>query len=181
MNSKKLKNLIETAREIKGISQRELAKLTGISRSTLNDIINGKIKKIDIDDLRKIAETLDISLQELLKVTGYNAMLLYFSNDKSTNEYDNDLKAIVKHYNLLFDYFSHLVNEQKQIEEELNKISKILFNDCFFFQIINSDGLCLTSYSSETVMPVESPEVIKKILSFNTKEELEKFIKDNAI
>ena len=35
--------------EIKGSSQRELAKLTGISRSTLNDLINGKIKKVDID------------------------------------------------------------------------------------------------------------------------------------
>ena len=68
MNSEELKILIESAREAKGISQRELAKLTGISRSTLNDLINGKIKKVDIDDLRKIAETLDMSLQKLLKV-----------------------------------------------------------------------------------------------------------------
>ena len=45
MNSEELKNLIESARVEKGISQRELAKLTGISRSTLNDLINGKIKK----------------------------------------------------------------------------------------------------------------------------------------
>ena len=45
MNSEELKNLIESARVEKGISQRELAKLTGISRSTLNDLINGKIKQ----------------------------------------------------------------------------------------------------------------------------------------
>ena len=45
MNSGELKSIIESAREAKGISQRELAKLSGISRSTLNDIINGKIKK----------------------------------------------------------------------------------------------------------------------------------------
>ena len=45
MNSGELKNLMESAREVKGISQRELAKLIGISRSTLNDLINGKIKK----------------------------------------------------------------------------------------------------------------------------------------
>lgn len=31
MNSEELKNLIESAREIKGISQRELAKITGIN------------------------------------------------------------------------------------------------------------------------------------------------------
>ena len=48
--------------EINGISPRELAKLTDISRSTLNDLINGKIKKVDIDDLRKIVETLDMPL-----------------------------------------------------------------------------------------------------------------------
>ena len=55
MNSNELKNIIENARIAKEISQRELAKLSGISRSTLNDIINGKIKKVDplgITDLR---------------------------------------------------------------------------------------------------------------------------------
>ncbi len=54
MNSEELKYLIESAREVKGISQRELAKLTGISRSTLNDLINGKIKKVDIRLVRKL-------------------------------------------------------------------------------------------------------------------------------
>jgi len=53
MNSNELKNIIENARIAKGISQRELAKLSGISRSTLNDIINGKIKKVDVDSLKK--------------------------------------------------------------------------------------------------------------------------------
>ena len=43
IKNEELKNLIESARVAKGISQRELAKLTGISRSTLNDLINGKI------------------------------------------------------------------------------------------------------------------------------------------
>lgn len=45
MNSEELRKLIELARVAKGISQRKLAKITGISRSTLNDLINGKIKK----------------------------------------------------------------------------------------------------------------------------------------
>ena len=39
MNSDELRILIETARIKKGISQRELSKQTGISRSTLNDLI----------------------------------------------------------------------------------------------------------------------------------------------
>mgnify|MGYP003516965601 FL=1 len=98
MNSEELRNLIESARVEKGISQRELAKLTGISRSTLNDLINGKIKKVDIDDLRKIAETLDMSLQKLLKVAGYDEMLFYFSKDKYANKSSKDLKEMIKNY-----------------------------------------------------------------------------------
>ena len=98
MNSEELKNLIESARVEKGISQRELAKLTGISRSTLNDLINGKIKKVDIDDLRKIAETLDMSLQKLLKVAGYDEMLFYFSKDKYANKSSKNLKEMIKNY-----------------------------------------------------------------------------------
>lgn len=102
MNSEELKNLIESAREVKGISQRELAKLTGISRSTLNDLINGKIKKVDIDDLRKIAETLDMSLQKLLKVAGYDEMSLYFHTYKMKDKYadksSKDLKELIEQY-----------------------------------------------------------------------------------
>lgn len=98
MNSNELKDLIESARIKKGISQRELAKQTGISRSTLNDLINGKIKKVDIDDLRKIAETLDMSLQELLKVAGYDEMLFYFSKDKYANKSSKDLKNLIEQY-----------------------------------------------------------------------------------
>ena len=98
MNSEKLQNLILEAIERKHISQRELAKLTGISRSTLNDLINGKIKKVDIDDLRKIAETLDMSLQKLLKVAGYDEMLFYFSKDKYANKSSKDLKEMIKNY-----------------------------------------------------------------------------------
>ena len=98
MNSNELKDLIENARIKKGISQRELAKATGISRSTLNDLINGKIKKVDIDDLRKIAEVLDMSLQELLKVAGYDEMLFYFNKDKYANKSTKDLKSLIEQY-----------------------------------------------------------------------------------
>ena len=98
MNSEKLKVLIEDARVKKGISQRELAKATGISRSTLNDLINGKIKKVDIDDLRKIAEVLDMSLQELLKAAGYDEMLFYFNKDKYANKSTKDLKNLIEQY-----------------------------------------------------------------------------------
>lgn len=102
MNSDELRILIETARIKKGISQRELSKQTGISRSTLNDLINGKIKKVDIDDLRKIAEALDMSLQELVKVAGYDEISLYFHAHKNKDRYADkstkDLKILLDEY-----------------------------------------------------------------------------------
>ena len=98
MNSVELRILIESARIEKGFSQRELAKKTGISRSTLNDLINGKIKKVDIDDLRKIAEALDMSLQNLLKVAGYDKMIFYFSRDRYANKSSKDLKNLLEQY-----------------------------------------------------------------------------------
>lgn len=54
-------------------------------------MINGKIKKVDIDVLRKIAETLDMSLTKLLKVAGYDDMLFYFNKDKHANNFCKEL------------------------------------------------------------------------------------------
>ena len=71
MNYSELKIFVEEARKQKGYSQRELSKLIGLSQSTYNDTINGKIKKVDVDILRKIAEGLELSLKKLLEVSGY--------------------------------------------------------------------------------------------------------------
>lgn len=71
MNYSELKIFVEEARKQKGYSQRELSKLIGLSQSTYNDTINGKIKKVDVDILRKIAEGLDLSLKKILEVSGY--------------------------------------------------------------------------------------------------------------
>ena len=127
MNSEKLKVLIEDARVKKGISQRELAKATGISRSTLNDLINGKIKKVDIDDLRKIAEVLDMSLQELLKAAGYDEMLFYFSKDKYANKSTKDLKNLIEQYKKselnLLDFDS---NKRKKVSDARQKLFYVI-------------------------------------------------------
>ena len=46
MANSDLKNVIENARKAQGYSQRQLAKQIGLSQSTYNDTINGKIKKV---------------------------------------------------------------------------------------------------------------------------------------
>lgn len=77
MDNNELKDMIEKARIARGLSQRELSKQIGLSQSTYNDTINGKIKKVDVEILKKIAEGLDLSLEQLLKVSGYNDVLGY--------------------------------------------------------------------------------------------------------
>jgi DNA-binding Xre family transcriptional regulator len=59
-----LKMIVETSRIAERYTQRYLSKKIGLSQSTYNDTINGKIKKIDINILRKIAEELDLSLED---------------------------------------------------------------------------------------------------------------------
>lgn len=71
MSLEELKILIESAGVTKGILQRALAKLTGISsRSTLNVLINGKIKKSEL-------ELLDFEIQKRNKVSDVRQKIFY--------------------------------------------------------------------------------------------------------
>ena len=98
MNSEKLQNLILEAIERKKISQRELAKLTGISRSTLNDIVNGKIKKIKLDDLYQISIPLELNLEDLLDACGFNKVLKSLSKDRYEGMSTRQLKEKLDEY-----------------------------------------------------------------------------------
>lgn len=91
-----LKTLIEGGRDIKKFSQRELARRIGLSNTSLNDLENGKVKKPDIEVLRKIAEELDLSLEQLLKAAGYDALTNWLSTDEFKNKSSRDLKNIIK-------------------------------------------------------------------------------------
>ena len=98
MNSEKLRNLILEAIERKRISQRELAKLTGISRSTLNDIVNGKIKKIKIDDLYQISIPLELNLEDLLDACGFNNVVKTLNRDRYEGMSTRQLKEKLDEY-----------------------------------------------------------------------------------
>lgn len=93
-----LKTLIEGGRESKNISQRELARRIGLSNTSLNDLENGKVKKPDVEMLRRIAEELDLSLQQLLNAAGYDHFSFMFSNDEFTTKSSRDLKNLIKEF-----------------------------------------------------------------------------------
>lgn len=98
MNSEKLQNLLLNAIDKKGISQRELAKLTGISRSTLNDILNGKIKKIKLDDLYQISIILELNLENLLEACGFKSVIKSLNTDRYAGMSDRTLKEKLDEY-----------------------------------------------------------------------------------
>ncbi len=98
MNSEKLQNLLLNAIDKKGISQRELSRLSGISRSTLNDIVNGKIKKIKLDDLYQISNILELNLENLLEACGFKSVLKCLSTDRYAGMSDRQLKEKLDEY-----------------------------------------------------------------------------------
>lgn len=121
-----LKTLIEGGRNIKNFSQRELARRIGLSNTSLNDLENGKVQKPDIEVLRKIAEELDLSLEQLLKAAGYDAITTMLTNDEFQNKSTRDLKNIIKEcrnfkYDIL-DWDSNKRNITRNVMADLDRV-----------------------------------------------------------
>lgn len=122
-----LKTLIEGGRDVKNFSQRELARRIGLSNTSLNDLENGKVKKPDIEILRKIAEELDLSLEQLLKAAGYDALTNWFSNDEFKNKSSRDLKNIIKEARIfkydILDWDSNKREITRRVMENLDRVA----------------------------------------------------------
>lgn len=67
----KLGSYINQLREERGIGFNQLALMSNLNVRTLNDILNGKIKKINPFYLKRIAKVLKIDYRELYKIVGY--------------------------------------------------------------------------------------------------------------
>lgn len=58
-------NRLKALREEKGISQAELAKLTGLSRTTISKIENGETVNVNTKTIVKIAEVFAVQPSEI--------------------------------------------------------------------------------------------------------------------
>lgn len=148
MSGNELKIMIENGCLEKGYSQRDLSKKIGVSHSTLNDIVNAKIKKIDVDILRRIAEELDLSLTKMLKAAGYSEVALMFEKGrtKSSRDYENLLDEFKEFKTDILvweakkrDKLSELMGNLRVINLHITKIQRGLAEEGYTLDNIKSE------------------------------------------
>ncbi len=113
-NTTKLGKTISEAREKVGISQRELARQANMDCAEVSRIEAGKRLKPNVLYLKGIAETLNLSMVDLMKLAGYNDIEINwgqdFSDRRSTADYQKQIKSYEQFY---FDILEELETRRK--------------------------------------------------------------------
>lgn len=113
-NTTELGKYIRESREKLGISQRELARQAHMDCAEVSRIEAGKRQKPNILYLKGIAETLNLSLVELMKLAGYDDIDINWGKDvsekRSTVDYQNQIKSYEQFY---FDALEEMKNRRK--------------------------------------------------------------------
>ena len=82
--------------------------------------------KPDPEILKRIAEELDLSLQQLLKAAGYNEVMSWFSHDEFKNKSTKDLKNTIEECRLfkydILDWDANKGKKALKIMQNLNEI-----------------------------------------------------------
>ena len=101
-NATELGKIISEAREKVGISQRELARQANMDCAEVSRIEAGKRLKPNVLYLKGIAETLNLSMVDLMKLAGYNDIEINwgqdFSDRRSTADYQKQIKSYEQFY-----------------------------------------------------------------------------------
>lgn len=113
-NTTELGKTISEAREKLGISQRELARKSNMDCAEVSRIEAGKRLKPNVLYLKGIAETLNLSMVDLMKLAGYNDIEINwgqdFSDRRSTADYQKQIKSYEQFY---FDILEELETRRK--------------------------------------------------------------------
>ncbi len=110
----KLGKTITDAREKVGISQRELARRANMDCAEVSRIESGKRLKPNVLYLKGIAESLNLSMVDLMKLAGYNDIEINWGQDfterRSTKDYQNQIQEFRDFY---FDVLSYIDDRRK--------------------------------------------------------------------
>ena len=113
-NTTELGKTITEAREKVGISQRELARQANMDCAEVSRIEAGKRLKPNVLYLKGIAEALNLSMVDLMKLAGYDDIDINWGQDftdrRSTADYQKQIKSYEQFY---FDFLEELENRRK--------------------------------------------------------------------
>lgn len=160
-----LGKVIADAREKVGISQRELSRRANIDPAEVSRIEAGKRLKPNILYLKGIADTLNLSMIDLMKLSGYNEIDINwgkdFINKRSTKDYQNQINEYNKFYfNVLQD-----IDDRRKIDFSVKGgIADLI------------DKLELSKISNKEISNEEVLERLKEIITL-IRPNLEKFDK----
>ena len=109
-----LGKVIAEAREKVGISQRELARQANMDCAEVSRIEAGKRLKPNVLYLKGIAEALNLSMVDLMKLAGYDDIDINWGKDftdrRSTADYQKQIKSYEQFY---VDFLEELENRRK--------------------------------------------------------------------
>lgn len=120
-----LGNIIKEARDKRGLTQRELGEYINFNYSEICRIENGKRKKPNNLILQAIANELDLSAIDLLKLAGYSDFEINMLNTKSTKDYEDQLEEYrVFYFNVLAD----IEERRKRTRSNRGLISELIYD-----------------------------------------------------
>ena len=109
-----LGKVIAEAREKVGISQRELSRRANMDCAEVSRIEAGKRQKPNVLYLKGIAETLNLSMVDLMKLAGYNDIEINWGQDftdrRATKDYQNQIQEFRNFY---FDVLGYIDDRRK--------------------------------------------------------------------
>ena len=96
-----LGKLVSEAREKLGISQRELARRSNMDCAEVSRIEAGKRLKPNILYLKGIAETLNLSMVDLMKLAGYDDIDINWGKDLSIKRSTADYQKQIQNFTFM--------------------------------------------------------------------------------
>ena len=112
--------LIKNAREEKGYSARELAKLCDISHTEISNIEKGQRVKPAILTLKAFEKYLDLDFKELASMVGYSPDTIEYGDNNIIVSYDRYDKKI-KEFELEKDFLEKLLIVKKHLSVDIKE------------------------------------------------------------
>ena len=112
--------LIKNAREEKGYSARELAKLCDISHTEISNIEKGQRVKPAILTLKAFEKYLDLDFKELASMVGYSPDTIEYGDNNIIVSYDRYGKKI-KEFELEKDFLEKLLIVKKHLAVDIRE------------------------------------------------------------